>query len=101
MLLIAGEVEYLSSHGATIGPRDINVDADWTPIWLGCHAWIEPRTRWTNQFAVDMLKSLREYLREKGFVEAEFDVTENSSWLATCQLRLYPPYPGPISVDRE
>ena len=95
--LVAGEVHYLESHGGTIGPKDINVDADFTTIWLGCHAWIEPRTRWTNTVAIDTLKALQGYLEVNGFWESDFDVTALNYWLATCQLRLHAPSPGPVS----
>ncbi len=82
---------YLETHAANIGPKDINVEADFTTLWLGCHAYVEPRSRWSNQVAIDTLKSLQTYITAQGFVESEFDVTDATSWLATCKIFLHPP----------
>lgn len=99
--LIEGEIQYLKTHKAVIGPKDLSVEADWTTLWLGCHAWVDSRSRWSNQMAIDMLKTLQEWIRENGFWETDFDVTNPNSWLANCQLLLYQPYPqrsSPIEI---
>jgi len=94
--LLEGEINYLETHAANIGPREINVEADFTTLWLSCHAYVEPRSRWSNQVAIDTLKSLQTYIKaQEGFEECEFDVTDATSWLANCKFFLHPPsFPG-------
>ena len=77
-----------------MGPKEINVEADFTSIWLGCHAWVEPRSRWSGQMAIDALKALQGWVIDRGFQEGEFDVTGAESWMASCRLLLHAPYPG-------
>ena len=44
--------------------------------------------------AINTLKTLQEWVAEKGFQEGDFDVTDATQWLATCRLLLHVPYPG-------